>query len=84
MKMPFERMKRTEAQALGKMVAEATQDVTCDGDVPMVVGLDSDMLPTANVNDARILAIRFPTAQGYAVGVVKISAAGLMSVVKVV
>lgn len=81
MKMPFEKMKLHEAQALGRMAADATVDVTCDGETAMIVGLDSDMQPTANVNDARMLVVRFPVPTGVAVAVVKISNAGLMSMV---
>lgn len=84
MKMPFEKVTDSEARALAERALEATASVTCDGGPAMVAGLDDEMQPTANVNDARWLVIRFPTASG-AVGVamMKLSAAGLMSMLSV-
>lgn len=84
MKMPFEKVDAGEARALAERALEATASVTCDGGAAMIVGLDDEMQPTANVNDARWLVIRFPTASG-AVGVamMKLSAAGLMSMLSV-
>lgn len=80
MKMPFEMVHGAEAQALGRMLHDAVQDVTCDGMIPMLCGVDSDMQPTANVNDARYLVLQFPMPTGaMAIGVVKVSAAGLMT-----
>lgn len=80
MKMPFEKMGAGEARALAERALEATEKVTCDGGLAMVCGLDSDMLPTANVNDARWLVLRFPTDGGkVGVAMVKLSEAGLMT-----
>lgn len=80
MKMPFEKMRAGEAEALAKMAMQATERVTCDGGLSMLCGLDGDMQPTANVNDARWLVIRFPTDDGrIGVAMVKLSEAGLMT-----
>lgn len=84
MKMPFEMIGDAEATALSKMLGEAVQGVTCDGLIPMVCGVDSDMLPTSNVNDARFLVLQFPLPSGaLAMGVVKINAGGMMTQVGV-
>ncbi len=80
MKLPFEKMRAGEAAALAKMAMQATEKVTCDGGPAMLCGLDSDMIPTANVNDARWLVLRFPTDGGrMAVAMVRLSEAGLMT-----
>ena len=80
MKMPFEMVHGAEAQALGRALHDAVQDVTCNGLIPMVCGVDSDMQPTANVNDARFLVLQFPLPSGAtAIGVVKINAGGMMT-----
>ena len=78
MKMPFHRMPAGEAAALARMAASAVDGVTCDDSPAMVVGLDSDMLPVANVNDARWMMFRFPKGGGIAVVMMKLTEAGLM------
>lgn len=84
MKMPFEKMRAGEAEALARMAMQAAEDVTCDGGAAMLCGLDSDMVPTANVNDARWLVLRFPTDGGrMGVAMVKLSEAGLMTQIAV-
>lgn len=80
MKMPFEKMRAGEAEALAKMAMKAIENVTCDGGPAMLCGLDSDMVPTANVNDARWLVVLRPTDDGrVGVAMVKLSEAGLMT-----
>lgn len=84
MRMPFEMVSRSEASALAAMLRDAVAGVTCDGVVPMVCGVDSDMLPTANVNDARFLVLHMPDPDGGTyMAVVKINAGGMMTQVGV-
>lgn len=79
MKMPFERVKAEGARYLASMAAEAMADVTVDGTAPLLCGLDSDMQPTANVNDARWLVVTIPMGNGQmGMGMLKIGSDGLM------
>lgn len=79
MKMPFERVRVETAQGLAQMAMDAVSDVSVAGGLPLVCGLDSDMLPTANIHDARWLAITIYMGEGkMGLGMVKISADGVM------
>jgi len=78
MKMPLEYVTAEEARGLARLAAHATDNVTCGAHQSMIVGMDSDGLPTANVNDARFLVIRIPMDEGQSIAVVKITNGGMM------